>query len=981
MATNNKPVKCALLNPQSVVNKTEVIRELINEFSLDILVLCETWLKIDEKSNATTIRKMLPNTHIFKHIPRPRNIHGGGVGIFLSKVFTEVKVNNTVTYKTFEHLDIDFNYKREKVKFIVIYRPPKIDGRTDHKQFREDIQQLLNTLVDSTRKIYICGDFNLWVDDPTDSNASKFIDIMDSANYTNHITAPTAEKGHTLDLVLSNKELCNVRNVEVEPDSPYVHRLVKFELDLKTHVKVKKKISFRKKSGLRPDILITNALEAMTRIKMEECTCVLNGMRKADCSNCLTEIYNKTLKSLYEEMCPIVEKEICVTDREPWFNSTIREARKKRRRLENEWRKNKTNTSRLNYTKYKNEVNRLILKRKEEYYRSKAMEGKGDMKKLKTLFDDLLGKTKDTVLPAHSPDLAQNFANFFEEKINNIYSSFNGQDNVNSHPMDPTHSKMTHFEPICWDDYTKMLKKAKMSYCVQDPLPFGDLMDATNINELLKMQLEIINKCLVDGVFPNSEKIAIIKPTLKNKLDPQELGSYRPVSNLTFLSKMIEMSALKQLNEHLDKCKVLPASQSAYRKRHSTETVLCSVVDDLLKRADDGTCSILILLDLSAAFDTVVHELLIKDLKAIGIEGRVLQWFKNYLTGRHFQVLVKDTKSALKLLDKGVPQGSVLGPILFCIYILELAWILKKYGVECHFYADDTQFYFTIKNVADTQKLVDDIMTDISNWMKKKRLKLNENKTECILIGSRNSLDKNKDFETIDINGVPITLSKDIRDLGVIIDEELNMQMQINSVVKAANCQLLNVAHIKRFLDQDCLKMLINSLIISKIDYCNSLYHNLPANQLKKLQNILHRGARLITGSSRRDRITPILIDLHWLPIKARIEYKICVLTFLALKTDEPGYLKEKLRKYTLPETQSQTRHALNQHRLDQPTAKSKYGDRAFSHSAPRLYNKLPNHIKDSENIVTFKKNLKTFLFRKSYDLCDKTINENYQIR
>ena len=127
--------------------------------------------------------------------------------------------------------------------------------------------------------------------------------------------------------------------------------------------------------------------------------------------------------------------------------------------------------------------------------------------------------------------------------------------------------------------------------------------------------------------------------------------------------------------------------------------------------------------------------------------------------------------------------------------------------------------------------------------------------------------------------------------------------------------------------------MLINSLIISKIDYCNSLYHNLPANQLKKLQNILHRGARLITGSSRRDRITPILIDLHWLPIKARIEYKICVITFLALKTDEPGYLKEKLCKYTLPETQIQTRHALNQHRLDEPSAKGKKYGKKHTHT------------------------------------------------
>ena len=316
--------------------------------------MCETWLKINDKGNKTTIRKMLPSTHTFHHKPRPReNTHGGGVGIFLSKAFTEVKFSNTEIYKSFEHLNIDFNHNREKMKFIVVYRPPKIVGVTHHK-FREDLQHLLSTLVDNTRKLYICGDFNFWVDDPCDNNACQFLEIMDSSNYTNHVNAPTTRSGHTLDLVLSNKDMCSVRNVQVEPDSIYVHRLVIFELDLMTHKKIKKKITFRKKSGLKPELLIARALEALASKKADECTCKLNGTPKAACCNCLTDCYNSTLKSLYEEMCPMVEKEIIVTDREPWFNSTIKEARIKRRRLEKEWRKKRTNESRLNYTRCKN---------------------------------------------------------------------------------------------------------------------------------------------------------------------------------------------------------------------------------------------------------------------------------------------------------------------------------------------------------------------------------------------------------------------------------------------------------------------------------------------------------------------------------------------------------------------------------------------------------------------------------------------------
>ena len=217
---------------------------------------------------------------------------------------------------------------------------------------------------------------------------------------------------------------------------------------------------------------------------------------------------------------------------------------------------------------------------------------------------------------------------------------------------------------------------------------------------------------------------------------------------------MIESAALQQLNEHLRKINVLPEMQSAYRKHHSTETALCAVVDDLLTRMDEGRCSIIILLDLSAAFDTVVHELLVDDLVAIGIEGAALEWFKGYLAGRTFQVSVDYNKSGSKPLTKGVPQGSVLGPTLFSIYMMELAWILDKYDINFQFYADDTQFYFTVSNAPNVQILINDIMTDVSSWMRKKRLKLNERKTECLLIGTTHNLRKHNDFNTNLINGV-----------------------------------------------------------------------------------------------------------------------------------------------------------------------------------------------------------------------------------
>ena len=163
--------------------------------------------------------------------------------------------------------------------------------------------------------------------------------------------------------------------------------------------------------------------------------------------------------------------------------------------------------------------------------------------------------------------------------------------------------------------------------------------------------------------------------------------------------------------------------------------------------------------------------------------------------------------------------------------------------------------------------------------MIKKKLKLNEKKTECLIIGTKHDITKYDGLKEVSINNEEIVLSRSVRDLGFIIDNNLTCNEQIQTVIKNANFSLRNIACIKKYLDDDSMKKLVHNYIITRLDYCNSLYHELPAYQLKKLQLVFNRAARLIVGISSRERITPVLIDLHWLPIKARIVFKICVLS------------------------------------------------------------------------------------------------------
>ena len=215
---------------------------------------------------------------------------------------------------------------------------------------------------------------------------------------------------------------------------------------------------------------------------------------------------------------------------------------------------------------------------------------------------------------------------------------------------------------------------------------------------------------------------------------------------MSFLSKIIEYAALEQLQLHLSRFDCLPKFQSAYREFHSVETAICRVYKDLLINKSKNSCSLILLLDLSAAFDTVDHHLLLSDLEHLGICGSVLKWFESYLTGRHFRVIIDDIETELGKVNSSVPQGSILGPYLFLIYTMELSYILEDFKVKYHLYADDTQIYITVTDIEETKVMLDNIIVRIETWMKTRKLKLNIEKTECMFVGSIGNL---KNFQAL----------------------------------------------------------------------------------------------------------------------------------------------------------------------------------------------------------------------------------------
>lgn len=562
-------------------------------------------------------------------------------------------------------------------------------------------------------------------------------------------------------------------------------------------------------------------------------------------------------------------------------------------------------------------------------------------------------------------------ADFFKDKIEKIHDSLSTlQDS--SFPLNPDiefqhpGDEMNDFSQVTEDDIRKIIEQAAPKSCCLDPVPTKLIKACLDI--LLPLITRIINQSLSTSTVPKAFKLAAITPILKKaNLIVEILKNFRPIANLPFLSKVLEKVANKQLLHHKDIHGLREKFASAYRAFHSTETALLMIQHDLLLSLDKKQCVIMVMLDLSAAFDTVNHEQLLNRLHTtFGIRGNAHSWVKSYLTDRRQFVTIKGERSIEQIKTCDVPQGSILGPNLYEDYTtVPVGAIFRKHDIRFHIYADDKQAYhaFNPGELPTAIHKVQSCIDEIRQWMAMNWLKLNNDKTECIIFGSKKNLN-GIDISSVRIGDADIAVSDSVKSIGAIFDSTLSMEAQIQATCRAAWYHLHMIGKIRKYLTIEQTKTIIHSYVTNRIDQNNSLLLGLPKKSLSRLQIVQNAAARLILSLKKRDHITPALMLLHWLPVEKRILFKVMLIIYKSLHQKGPGYFSDML----VPYVPSRALRSAQENKLC--VQDCHYADtrkRAFGIRGPSEWNKLPLELKSKPSVDSFKKALKTHLYRQAY--------------
>lgn len=922
------------LNINGLRNKRDILENWIKQLDLDVIALSET--KLNSSISPYLIEL---EGYSFLRLDRTKN-SGGGLLVYFKSNLTVELVSVSHNPKQCEHMTFSVKASRRKtLYFSLIYRPPNCNVDT----FLTSFEQFL-MYFDHSSPHCLLGDFNIDLSLPiTNNKAEHFLNILSAFSYkqtVNEATRLALNKSSLLDLIIVNNRIsCSNSSVLDCTFSDHQATLLQWNIELEH--KSQRHLTFTYRSLKTFDKEVFNS---------EIIACNWTDFYQQPDPDAAWNIFSSNILTVWNKLAPLKKCRIKAKPKgnKPWITNEILKAMELRDMLYKQFKNTLTKEKFSEYKLARNRVNTLINRNRFIYFQNhfnNDTSGKSHWQSI----NNLLGKSSKPHEHTIKPNtFAMHFANISTHH------------NTNQPQMLPTFDSFLpaapninfNLEACTINDIKLLLKNLNGSHsCGWDGI--SNFMLKSAGSSIISPLVHLFNLCISTSRLPIEWKKAKVTPIFK-KGDSSQPSNYRPISLLSSTSKLFERFLCSKLTHYFESNSLFCRYQHGFRSNHSTISALICLTEHINIAIDKNKFVLATFLDLSKAFDMVHHKTLLHKLSYYGIKDSNLLLLKNYLEQRHFSVyLSEDNASPFHPLLAGVPQGSVLGPLLFLIYTNDLQHSLSYSSINL--YADDTVICTTSSSFHQAQSLLIYDVKQIITWFKANHLKLNVDKTQYIVFGTKH-MTKNCPSHPITIEGNQINRCKHVKYLGMELDENLTYTQHISTLCNKV-CRILGPLNsIKHLIPYKIRKSVYQAIVLPHFTYGISLWSTTSSTQLCRVKKVLNRTCRQVLSVKKPTDMpsSECYKKLQWMDIEQLAKYHLLLDAFRLINLHAPFSVVLPPRTNTVHS--HFTRSNFSFQRLP---FNNSYGLKTLAHRISYNWNLLSPELKCSQSISAFKKSLK----------------------
>ena len=929
-------------------------------FSFDIIVLSEIW-----STNLSYYAQLLKGYEFFFDLPDNRI---GGVGIYVKDT-----LNATQTYK---YLPSSFNTKLRHYESVWIevcfnnlttviggyYRHPN----TPIKEFSNDFSFSLDK-TKNVKYCYILGDLNICLAKYSHNNAiSEYVDVILDSKYLPYVYLPTRITKHSnsiIDHVYTNNlfidgNICKTGLVV----SDIADHCANFMFVIRENIKQCSSLSL-------------DPIRISSKYNVNKFNNLLNHTDWSNIYNCtdINVAFNRFTDRLnaYHDSCfPLVIPKNRRSDKK-WITPGLIKSINTKCKLYKKWIKTKKARDETKYKSYAKLLKRSLELAEKQYYNNLFDSKINGIKSIWTNINSLINSKqpkcsevkkiiKDGITIDQSTDIANEFNNYFCEisdrlycsnahvinRVNNDYGSYLGHHYMNSFYC----SAVTLSELL---NIVHNLKTSKS--CVGNSMSASLLKDC--IDHISSPLLYLCNLSFEQGIFPDQLKMARVVPVFK-KGSKLIVSNYRPISITNPFGKVLEKMMHSRMMSYLDKFKILYDYQFGFRKNHSTSFAVIDVVNMIQNQLHEGNYVMGIFMDLQKAFDTINFKILLDKLEHYGFRGSSLNWFKTYLTGRTQFTVVGSSKSTSRITSCGVPQGTVLGPLLFLLYINDITNSVCKSKIKL--FADDSNLFVVSNNLPELFNIANSELSSLSQWIRANKLYINYDKTNYMIFEpSRHPHNfKSSMYNAILLfNGFALSQVHSVKYLGLFIDDKLNWCEHVNFIASKVASLTGILYRVKNFLPMSAKRNIYFALIYSVLTYCVEVYANISKSSLNPLIIKCNRLLRLLQQKPRRTPLYDLYTTFGTLPVDLLFEFYTGKFIHKCLwnSASMPSIFSDYFVRGT-------SLHTYNTRHRDNFLIQSKYSPKTILFYGPSMWSKLPHGLQNNPSLNSFLEAYKLYL-------------------